>query len=453
MLECAIMHPICEQRMHAPPTPMRFEDFPWVLNLPSGAPAEGDLSPLERRGLLQRSVAWNGELLLTARPTCRPPGREGMMPTPASVYRLSRFTLIRREGARIIVESPAAWARAIVHDRALMPLLHDLGEAVPGTELARLCAQLPERIVRAVVALLHHAGLVCHAREEPCDDEKGSTAAPPRASFDEDTAPGPAQWAFHDLLFHGRTRYGNNLEPLGKTYPFRARLDPPPALRPHSGVPRLCLPRPDLAQLVEHDPPFAAVVEARRSVRRPGRVALPLSALGELLFRTMRVRELSSPTAERAYEFSDRPHPSAGACHPLETYLAVDRCEGLEPGLFRYLPREHALEPVCGSEGGVDRLLVDAAHATGVAERPQVLMVLAARFARVSWAYGPLSYSLILKEVGVVFQSVYLAATAMGLGACALGVGNSRVFAELVGVDPLVETSVGEILLGSMPAH
>jgi SagB-type dehydrogenase family enzyme len=186
-------------------------------------------------------------------------------------------------------------------------------------------------------------------------------------------------------------------------------------------------------------------------MRRPGAAPLSIGALGEILFRTLRVRSSSPPNAERAYEFTDRPYPSAGACHPLNAYLVVDRCRGLDPGLYRYVPDEHALTRVCGRNDGVERLLQEAAHATGAGARPQILMILAARFARVSWSYGPLSYNLILKEVGVVFQSVYLAATAMGLGACALGVGDARVFEEVAGTDGLVETSVGEIFLGSPP--
>ena len=43
-----------------------------------------------------------------------------------------------------------------------------------------------------------------------------------------------------------------------------------------------------------------------------------------------------------------------------------------------------------------------------------------------------------------------LAAAAMGLAACPLGCGNSLLFAELAGVDPLVESSVGELMLGSL---
>ncbi|XXT64097.1 SagB family peptide dehydrogenase [Sorangium sp. So ce693] len=292
-------------------------------------------------------------------------------------------------------------------------------------------------MVFATLALLHRTGLVCRADGE--------------ASFQEDTAPDSAMWGFYDLLFHARTRRGTNVEQLGKTYPFRGRFDPPPALIPPSGAARVSLSTPDLARLVSDDPPFAAVVETRRSVRRHGAAPLSVDALGELLFRTLRVRRFSPPSTEKPYEVTDRPYPSAGACYPLEAYLAVDRCRRLDPGLFRYVPEEHALELVCGKNRGVDRLLQDAARATGVEAPPQVLMILAARFARVSWSYGPLAYNLILKEVGVVFHSVYLAATAMGLGACALGAGDARLFAEIVGVDVLVATSVGEILLGSLP--
>src|SRR5262249_22054628 len=82
-------------------------------------------------------------------------------------------------------------------------------------------------------------------------------------------------------------------------------------------------------------------------------------------------------------------------------------------------------------------------------ERLQVLIVLAARFGRVSWKYSSLAYALTLKDVGVLYQSMYLAATAMGLAPCALGVGDSDLFARLIGSGYYAETSVGEFLLGS----
>jgi hypothetical protein len=33
--------------------------------------------------------------------------------------------------------------------------------------------------------------------------------------------------------------------------------------------------------------------------------------------------------------------PSAGACHAFETYILVNRVEGLEPGIYRFLALKH----------------------------------------------------------------------------------------------------------------
>lgn len=95
------------------------------------------------------------------------------------------------------------------------------------------------------------------------------------------------------------------------------------------------------------------------------------------------------------------------------------------------------------------RLLSNAAGRAGVKSPPQVLVVLAAQFDQMHHAYGDLSYSLILKEVGAVLQMAMLSGSAMGLATCPLGSGNSPLFSELAGIDPLCVTSVGELMLGS----
>jgi oxazoline/thiazoline dehydrogenase len=78
-----------------------------------------------------------------------------------------------------------------------------------------------------------------------------------------------------------------------------------------------------------------------------------------------------------------------------------------------------------------------------------VLVILAARFPRLAWKYESIAYSLILKHVGVLYQTMYLAATAMGLAACAVGGGDSDLFCQAAGTQYAAETSVGEFLLGS----
>jgi len=80
---------------------------------------------------------------------------------------------------------------------------------------------------------------------------------------------------------------------------------------------------------------------------------------------------------------------------------------------------------------------------------PQVLIILTARFQRVSWKYNAMAYALVLKDVGVLYQTMYLVATAMGLAPCALGGGDSDLFAAVAGTNYYAETSVGEFILGS----
>ena len=99
----------------------------------------------------------------------------------------------------------------------------------------------------------------------------------------------------------------------------------------------------------------------------------------------------------------------------------------------------------------VEAMIGDVGLATGGLADPQILLVIAARFDRVMWTYRSIAYGLILRNTGVLYQSLYLASTEMGLAPCALGSGNSRRFARLTGLDPLIEGSVGEFILGSGP--
>ena len=127
----------------------------------------------------------------------------------------------------------------------------------------------------------------------------------------------------------------------------------------------------------------------------------------------------------------------------------VERCGGLEPGLYHYAAGDHELERLRGLTPEVQAILDDAWTASERHARPQVLLVLAARFQRVQWKYRTVSYSLILKHVGVLYQTMYLVATAMGIGACALGGGDADTFAEATGLNYYEESSVGEFMLGS----
>jgi SagB-type dehydrogenase family enzyme len=146
--------------------------------------------------------------------------------------------------------------------------------------------------------------------------------------------------------------------------------------------------------------------------------------------------------------YTARPYPSGGSSYPLELYLAVDKCEGLDRGFYFYDAGEHALVSIDVPANALEALLKSAAFAMGESNVPQVLVTIAARFGRVSWKYSSIAYSLILKDVGVLTQTFYLMATAMGLGGCAIGSINIDLFARMTGIDFYVEGPVGQFAIG-----
>ena len=57
------------------------------------------------------------------------------------------------------------------------------------------------------------------------------------------------------------------------------------------------------------------------------------------------------------FELTLRPVPSGGALDELEYYPIIKDCRGIAPGLYRYDPAGHALEPIAGLTPDVAYLL------------------------------------------------------------------------------------------------
>jgi SagB-type dehydrogenase family enzyme len=84
----------------------------------------------------------------------------------------------------------------------------------------------------------------------------------------------------------------------------------------------------------------------------------------------------------------------------------------------------------------------------GAPTAPQILITIAARFGRMTWKYSSIAYSLILKDVGALIQTFYMAAIDMGLGGCAIGSTNIDLFAKMTGIEFHVEGPVGQFAIG-----
>jgi SagB-type dehydrogenase family enzyme len=252
-------------------------------------------------------------------------------------------------------------------------------------------------------------------------------------------------------LFHARSTQGRHANPLGGLYPYAGVIAPPPAVRPRWPGKKI-----DLRKVAASDAqplsPFAELLGKRHSTREfDGRRPITLDEVAQFLESTARV--LSASTADPgdggpAVEYTARPYPAAGAGYELELYLAVNKCEGLKRGFYHYDAGGHALMPISTGAQELEALLAGAQFATGAPAAPQILITIAARFGRISWKYSSIAYSLILKDVGVLFQTFYLMATDMGLGGCAIGISNIDLFEKLTGIAFHVEGPVGQFAIG-----
>lgn len=395
---------------------------------------------LGRRRLVRRSLYADQKRLATlipwGEPQAKQNGDHGAGVAHVS-YVLSRFTYLRREGGEMVVESPLAHARILLHDARAVALVASLVTPSTIDELAER-AGISSETSRRFIDLMVQGRMI----EPVADSSRNGEAAALEA------------WEFHDLLFHARSRRGRCDAPFGGTFRLSHRPPPAPVRRPAAKEFHV-LPRPDLERLKRDDPPLALMQERRRSLRQYAVEPITLGQLGEFLYRVARVKnewrmEVLAPSGNVQLDFASRPYPAGGALYELEFYTAVRACRGLPGGLYHYDCLDHRLGRIDGRPRDVDGLLDEAAASAGIdAATLQVLIVLAARFERIAWKYESIAYALVLKHVGVVYQTMYLAATAMGLAPCALGCGDADLFARASGNNYYTETSVGEFLLGS----
>jgi SagB-type dehydrogenase family enzyme len=367
-------------------------------------------------------------VLARLRPVGHEPAPDPVPLRSGQPIKLSRFAVIRVERGCLVAQAPRSVAELILAPSA-SGLIGALADWTTPDRLPDV--GLPAAAVHAALPLFAAAGLLAPGG--------------PDADTEAD-APARAQWTVPDLWLHARSRGPRLSTGYGPVYPMAARFPPLPARADPDTGPCVALSapasRPDLT--------VTEALNRRRSIREQDQNA-PLTAeqLGDLLGRTTRVRRtfITSGGAEAAV----RPYPSGGAAHELEIYPLVTRCTGLDAGLWHYRADEHQLRLISRPDRTVQRMVAAARQSCLMDGDPQVVLIIAARFGRVMWKYDAIAYSLILKDVGIYMQTVYLAATAIGLAVCAVGGGDAADFAAVTGLDYYAQGSVGEMVLGSLP--
>jgi SagB-type dehydrogenase family enzyme len=163
--------------------------------------------------------------------------------------------------------------------------------------------------------------------------------------------------------------------------------------------------------------PFGDVLAARLSCRDFTAGTVPLTTVATVLAHAYCV---SGRTASDVIALTERPVPSGGGLYPLEISLLVRAVEGLEPGVYHYVPLAGGLEQIRAGE--LPRRLVTYLFMGQPWVAAASLVLVASAVTQRSLAkYGDRGYRYVLYEAGHLMQNVDLVATALGLGAINLG--------------------------------
>lgn len=200
-------------------------------------------------------------------------------------------------------------------------------------------------------------------------------------------------------------------------------------------IPRVALPNGEEALRKHATMPTANAILQRESVRAYDPSPMTLEQLSALLWATQGVREVYSP------ECALRTVPSAGARHAFETYVTVDHVDGLDAGLYRYIPFDGELARMV-----LDRQIggkaAQACLGQGFVAGATAVFFWTAVPERMEWRYDRAAHKVIAIDVGHVGQNLYLACTAMGLGTCAIAAYDQEACDRLLGVDGRDEFTV-----------
>ncbi|WP_042196880.1 SagB/ThcOx family dehydrogenase [Paenibacillus camerounensis] len=173
-------------------------------------------------------------------------------------------------------------------------------------------------------------------------------------------------------------------------------------------------------------------IDQRRSTRFYSAETLSLGELSYLLWATQGITGMNSNG------LTLRTVPCSGATHTFETYLIIMRVEGVQQGIYRYLPSGHKLLfmfELDQMEQKVDAITLDQPFVPNFAKKAAVLFAWSTTPYRSEWKYDISAHKKILIDVGHVCQNLYLSSESIGAGTCAIGIYDQKLIDEILGLD------------------
>ena len=183
--------------------------------------------------------------------------------------------------------------------------------------------------------------------------------------------------------------------------------------------------------------PLLDIINSRASVRKYSDGSLSLEELSFLLWITQGVHSVSNDEVR-----TKRTIPSAGARHPFETYLIVNRVDNLSPGIYRYLPLNHKLLFISDLPDNHLALVSEAALGQTFVSTGAVVFIWSVIPYRSEWRYSAFSHKAIALDAGHICQNLYLGCGAINSGTCAIAAYDQEKTDSLLGLDGVEEFTI-----------
>lgn len=203
---------------------------------------------------------------------------------------------------------------------------------------------------------------------------------------------------------------------------WRPRIEPTGPGKMYPQAEKISLPH-DLGLLARD---FGTLLRERRSHRRYSQELLTGREVAMLLWAAQGVTGRSGAALLR-------PAPSAGALYPLETYVAVEKVDQLERGLYHLDVGRFDLEWLSAVPLG--REIAHAALEQSFLAEAAAIFLWSAVLRRNMSKYGHRGLRYILLDAGHLCQNLLLAAEAMGLAACPVAAFYDDELNDLLGLD------------------
>lgn len=171
------------------------------------------------------------------------------------------------------------------------------------------------------------------------------------------------------------------------------------------------------------------IINSRKSRRKYKEEKLSLEELSFLLWSTQGVKKV------RPNNYATiRTVPSAGARHPFETYLIINRVDGLKKGLYRYLAVSNQLALIF-EDDNLEEKISRISHDQIFVGNGAATFIWTCIPYRGEWRYYISSHKHMLLDAGHLCQNLYIACEAIGCGTCAIGAYDQTQIDKLINVD------------------